>query len=71
MGLPVRTRRLSRTDLTDDMLGGVCGGIALYLDVDSTLVRVATVIAALATGLFPAVIVYIALAFIMRSELDV
>jgi len=43
------TQRLYRSS-TDHMLAGVCGGIAEYLNVDPTLVRVAFVLLALVTG---------------------
>lgn len=42
------------------MLGGVCGGIAEYFDVDANLVRAGAVIAAFATG-GTALLVYLAL----------
>ena len=71
MGLPVQTKKLCKTDLTDDVLSGVCGGIALYLGVDSTVVRVITAVGALLTGFFPFVLVYLVLLFILPSELDV
>ena len=35
----------------DKMIGGVCGGIANYFGIDSTLVRLATAILILAGGL--------------------
>ena len=35
---------------TDSMIGGVCGGLAEYFDVDSTLVRLAAVALTLAGG---------------------
>ena len=35
---------------TDKKLGGVCGGIAEYLDVDSTLIRLAWVLCTLFVG---------------------
>ena len=34
---------------TDKFLGGVCGGLARYLNVDSGLVRIVTVLAAIFT----------------------
>lgn len=46
-------KRLIRT-ADDKMIAGVCGGLARYLNVDPTLVRVGAVIA-LAVG-FPAVL---------------
>jgi len=47
------------------MLGGVCGGIAVYLRMDPTVVRVLYVAASLFTTVFPGIILYIALLFIM------
>jgi phage shock protein C len=41
---PQPTKRLYRTR-DDQMIAGVCGGIARYLGVDPTLIRVAAVIA--------------------------
>lgn len=50
----VRPRRLTRSR-NDAMIGGVCAGLADYLNVDPTLVRVAAVVA-LVLG-FPAVLI--------------
>ena len=44
---PYRRLTLSRTD---KMIGGVCGGIANYFNVDPTLVRVIAVVLALFGG---------------------
>ena len=41
---PVPPKRLYRTR-DDQMIGGVCGGLARYFDVDPTLVRVLAVVA--------------------------
>ena len=43
-------KRLCRATY-DKMIGGVCGGIANYFGIDSTLVRLATAILILAGGL--------------------
>jgi phage shock protein C len=43
---------------TDKKLGGVCGGIAEYLDVDPTIIRLVTVVCAILTGVIPLVIGY-------------
>jgi len=40
-------RRLTRSE--DHMVGGVCGGVAAYLGVDPTVVRIITLIAAVFT----------------------
>ncbi len=37
---------------TDKKLGGVCGGIAEYLGIDSTIVRIAWVLLAFVAGSF-------------------
>ena len=42
-------KRLTRS-ATDKKLGGVCGGIAEYLDVDTTVVRLAWVLFTLFIG---------------------
>lgn len=59
-------RRLTRA-ADDKMLGGVCGGLARYLDVDATLVRVLTVVAVI-FGVLPVVLAYAALWVLMPSE---
>lgn len=60
------TRRLYRSR-DERMLTGVCGGIAEYLDVDPTVVRVAFVVATLLTWPM-AILLYLALAFIMPER---
>ncbi len=47
-------------------LAGVCGGIAEYLDVDPSLVRIAWVILSMAGG--PAVLLYIVMAAVVPEE---
>ena len=42
-------KRLTRS-ATDKKLGGVCGGITEYLDVDPTVIRLAWVLFALVLG---------------------
>lgn len=56
---PDRPRQLRRS-WDDKMVAGVCGGIAEYLDVDPTLVRVAAVVL-LVIGFPGAVIAYLLL----------
>lgn len=59
-------KRLTRS-VRDKKIAGVCGGLAAYLDVDSTIVRLAYVILAFASfGL--ALILYVACAFIIPKE---
>ncbi len=52
---------------TDKKLFGVCGGIAEYLSLDPTLVRIAFVVGVIGSGV-PFVLGYFALAFIMPKE---
>lgn len=42
-------KRLTRSE-TDKMLGGVAGGLAQYLNIDATLVRLGIVVISLFTG---------------------
>ena len=44
---------------TDKKLFGVCGGIAEYLEVDSTVVRVVTIVIAIATAFIPVALAYL------------
>jgi len=57
-------KRLNRS-VTDRKIAGICGGMGEYLDVDPTVVRLVTVILALATGLIPMTIGYIIAWFII------
>lgn len=53
---------------TDRMLSGVCGGLASYFGVDSTLIRLATMLVILFSGVFPGLIIYILAAIIIPEE---
>jgi phage shock protein PspC (stress-responsive transcriptional regulator) len=64
---PYGPRRLMRSS-QDRMLAGVCGGLAAYLNLDPTLVRVAYVVLSLFTVFFPGFLLYIILALIVPSE---
>jgi len=44
---------------SDKKLGGVCGGIAEYMELDPTIVRLLTVVLALITAIIPVLIGYI------------
>jgi phage shock protein C len=52
----------------DKKISGVCGGIAEYASIDSTIVRLAWVIMSLATGLVPGVIAYLLAAIIIPRK---
>lgn len=49
-------KRLERS-MTDKRIAGVCGGIARYLNVDPTLIRVIAILLTL-VGIFPALLAY-------------
>jgi phage shock protein PspC (stress-responsive transcriptional regulator) len=50
------------------MLGGVCAGIAEYLDWDPTLVRVGYLILSIVSAAFPGILVYIILWIVMPQR---
>ncbi|WNC13197.1 PspC domain-containing protein [Brevibacillus brevis] len=58
-------RRLYRSQ-QDKRLFGVCGGIAQFLGIDSTLVRVGVVILTVCTGI--PILIYVLLAMLMPKE---
>ncbi|MDO5761670.1 MAG: PspC domain-containing protein [Bacteroidales bacterium] len=49
----------------DRMIGGVCGGVAEYFDVDPTIVRVAYACLTVFSAGFPGVVLYLILCLIM------
>ena len=59
-GKSIMEKKLYRSE-KDSMIGGVCGGIAEYFDVDSTLIRLLTVIFVLlgGAGVFAYIIAWI------------
>ena len=50
---------------TDKKIAGICGGIAEYMEVDPTLVRLVTVVLAVVTGFLPLIIGYLIAWFII------
>jgi phage shock protein C len=59
-----RPRRLTRSN-RNKMIAGVCGGLAEYLDMDPTLMRVLYVLVSVLSAAFPGVIAYVVLMFLM------
>lgn len=57
-----QAKRLERST-THKIIGGVCGGVADYLNMDATLVRILTVVISLFTGV--PVLVYLVALFVM------
>lgn len=50
------------------MLGGVCAGIAEYLDWDPTLVRIAYIVLSIVSAAFPGMLVYLILWIVMPPK---
>ncbi len=50
MFTPVAPRKKLARSRTDNKIAGVCGGVAEYLDVDSTLIRILWLMTALFIG---------------------
>ena len=59
-------KRLTKS--ADKMLAGVCGGIADYYDIDSTLVRIGFVLIAFMTPVVPMVVLYIIMSWVMPKS---
>jgi phage shock protein C len=51
------------------MIGGVCAGLADYLNVDPTLIRIAYVLLSIFSAGFPGILVYIILMIIIPQEI--
>jgi phage shock protein C len=67
---PAPMKRLTRS-VTDCKLGGVCGGLAEYWDVDSTIVRLVWVLLVfIPFPLLPAIVAYF-VAWIVMPRADV
>lgn len=62
---PPQPRRLMR-DPSNKLVGGVCSGLAKYLNMDVNLVRILTVVISLFTGV--PIILYIIALFVMPEE---
>ena len=60
-------RRLVRSS-SDRMIAGICGGLAEYLGVDSTAIRLLAVILLFFTALIPMLLIYIVLIFVIPAE---
>lgn len=58
--------RALRRSRTNRVVGGVCGGVADYLTMDATLVRIVTVVLTLFTGV--PVVLYLVALFLMPEE---
>lgn len=57
-------KRLTKS-LYDKRICGICGGIAEYLNTDSSIVRVVFVIFAFISGIIPALLLYLVLSCVI------
>ncbi|HEY3390105.1 MAG TPA: PspC domain-containing protein [Prolixibacteraceae bacterium] len=60
-------KRLTRS-LKDRMLAGVCGGIADYMAVDPTVVRLVFALATFFTVVFPGVLIYLIMWIVVPKD---
>jgi phage shock protein C len=61
-------KKLKRS--TDPKIAGVCGGLAEYMNVDPTVVRLGTVALAIFTAVIPVGLSYIIAMAVMPEESD-
>lgn len=55
---------------TDRKISGVCGGMAQYLNVDPTVVRLAWAIISLISASIPGLLIYVVCALVIPEEPD-
>ena len=65
-----KPRRLTRSN-RNKMIAGVCGGLAEYLNVDPTVMRVVYVLVSVLSAGFPGIVAYIILMFLMPPPEEV
>jgi phage shock protein C len=63
----METKKLYR-NRTDRMVGGICGGLGRYLNMDPTVVRLIAVLLILLTGVIPGIIAYLVMMLIVPLE---
>ena len=61
-------KKLTRS--TNKMLGGVCGGIAEYFEIDPTLVRICYAAMTIFSAAFPGILLYIVMLILMPQRND-
>ncbi|MFQ5707352.1 MAG: PspC domain-containing protein [bacterium] len=60
-------KKLTRS-VDDKMIGGVCGGLAKYFNVDPAIVRIAYALLTVFSSIFPGVIAYIVMLIVVPEE---
>lgn len=61
-------KKLTRS--TNKILGGVCGGIAEYFDVDPTVIRICYAALTIFSAAFPGILLYIIMLILMPQGKD-
>ncbi|MFV0315257.1 MAG: PspC domain-containing protein [Anaerotignum sp.] len=61
------SKKLYRSN-TDVKISGVCGGIAQYFDIDSTLIRLIWILLSVFTGFFIGLLVYLVCVFVIPVD---
>jgi phage shock protein C len=61
-------KKLTRSK-TDRMISGICGGLAKFTGMDSSLVRVAAVVICFVTALIPVLVIYAVMWIIVPEEI--
>ena len=65
--MKIKNKKLYRSS-SDRMIAGVCGGLAQYLEVDSTIIRLVAALVTFMTGIFPVGLVYIVAIYIVPEK---
>ncbi len=63
-------RRTFTRSKSQRMIGGVCGGLAEYWNIDVTLVRIGYVLATLFTAVWVGVVAYVVMLFIVPEQIE-
>lgn len=54
--------------MSDRKIIGLCGGIGAYLEVDSSIIRLAWIVFTVITGILPGIFAYIIAALVIPNE---
>ena len=64
---PNEPKRLKRSQ-QERMIAGVCGGMAKYMNVDSTIVRLVFVVLTVFTAVIPGILIYLIMWIIVPKD---
>jgi phage shock protein C len=66
---PNEPKRLKRSQ-QERMIAGVCGGIAKYMNVDATIVRLVFAVLTVFTAVLPGILIYLIMWIIVPKDQD-